>query len=586
MRETSLGHCLLRVQFIVFAVVVLASCGGTEDEYSDISPAADTILINGRIHTLNGDAEPLAQAIAIYGGKILAVGDNKAIEGQANGRTRVVDLDGKTVLPGFHDFHVHPIFAGLQHQQCRIPQGSNLAEIQRRLKACVEKAEPGAWVIGGQWDKSAVGQTPHKSLLDVVAPDNPVLLGDTSEHSAWVNSKALAIAQITAAVESPKGGVIEKDDFGEPSGVLHEYAVGLVKQHIPPPPYAQVRKALIWSLDKMLSHGITSFTEASTGYAVGVQRELELFAALADEGELKHRIRFCIPWATDNVDHEVSVETRQQYVRERLNPDCVKVGLDGVPTESHTAAMLEPYAGYIEGRADEASVRGILMVEQQKLNDAVTRFDQQGLTVKFHAAGDAAVRAGLDAVEAARTSNGMSSQRHNIAHGTFVKVEDIARAKELQATFEVSPYLFGPTPINDSIANAVGNERMERIWPVRDMLESGSLVVPGSDWAVVPSVNPWIAVETLVTREQPGGSETSVGKSGAITLDEAIRLFTVNGAKHMGNEDKLGKIAAGMIADLVVLDQDPYAVPVKQLHKTKVEKTIINGEIVFDRSQL
>ena len=157
-------------------------------------------------------------------------------------------------------------------------------------------------------------------------------------------------------------------------------------------------------------------------------------------------------------------------------------------------------------------------------------------------------------------------------------------ARRVGAAFEISPYLWDPSPINDDITKAVGEERIRRVWPAREMIDAGALVVPGSDWAVVPSVNPWIAVETLVTRENPGGSARSFGKEQAITVEEAIRLFTENAARHEGSEDMLGRIEPGMLADLVVVDQDPYAVAANRLAQTEVLKTIINGEIVFERT--
>jgi predicted amidohydrolase YtcJ len=265
--------------------------------------------------------------------------------------------------------------------------------------------------------------------------------------------------------------------------------------------------------------------------------------------------------------------------------DCIKIFLDGVPTDSHTAAMLEPYAGAVPGRTDEASRYGLLQVKQDVLDAAVTRFDRLGLTVKFHAAGDAAVRAGLTAIAAARKTNGFSPQMHNVGHCTFVAKEDIARARSFGATFEVSPYLWGPTPINDDITVAVGPDTIKRVWPVREMLDAGALVVPGSDWSVVPSVNPWIGIETLVTREKPGGSADSFGKAEAITVDEAFKLFTENSAKQEGVGSLVGRIEPGMLADIIVVDRNPFAIPVTDIHATQVKMTFIAGEKVFEATQ-
>ena len=559
------------------AIVFWVLCGNAQAA----SGQADTIFTNGRIYTLNPE-QPEAEALAIRAGVITAVGDMDAITATAGPQTQRVDLDGKVVLPGFHDMHVHPLFAGVRQTECNILQGSTLEQIQHEVRTCIERSDTGGWITGGQWDAHAIGRIPDRFMLDSISPGNPVLLSDTSGHSAWANSSALAIAGISADTPDPEGGIIERDSTGEPTGILREAAIMLVRMHVPPHSDEKLRKALGWSMQQMLSYGITSFTEASTGFVAGTGREVKLYADMADEGLIKQRTRLCLNWEPGNNELEAVITDRNLYARDRVTTDCIKIFLDGVPTDSHTAAMLEPYALPMEGRSDEASRYGLLLVDQDVLNKAVTRFDRMGLTVKFHAAGDAAVRAGLDAFEGARAANGFSSQLHDVGHCTFVSREDLPRAREIGATFEVSPYLWSPSPINDDISKEVGEDRIRRVWPVREMIEAGALVVPGSDWAVVPSVNPWIAVEALVTREEPGGSEKSFGKDQAISLDQAIRLFTVNSAKHLGMSDRVGRVEPGLLADLIVLDRDPYNIPVTELHQVKVEKTMINGALVFE----
>lgn len=560
------------------AVVTLVTSANAQETAR--TEAIDLIMTNGQIRTPSGWAE----AMAIRDGIILAVGETKTIAAMRDPKTVILDLGGDVVFPGLHDVHVHPLFAGLREKECKISQGSSLDEIQRAMKDCVDRSEAGDWITGGQWDASAIGQVPNRSMLDLVTPDNPVLLDDTSGHSSLANSKALEAAGITKGTPNPEGGIIERDAAGLPTGVLREYAIELVRKHVPPPTEQDVRQALEWSLNTMLSYGITSFTEASVGFSAGSWKELDAYVALADAGILRQRARLCLTWVPGHEESETVIARRNQFARNHVSPDCVKIFLDGVPTDSHTAAMLQPYAGTVAGREDEASRSGMLLVEQNALDEAVTRFDRMGLTVKFHAAGDAAVRAGLKAIAAARKTNGFSSQMHNVGHCTFVAKEDIARARAIGATFEVSPYLWGPSPINNDITAAVGDEIIKRVWPVREMIESGALVVPGSDWAVIPSVNPWIGVETLVTREVPGGSEKTFGKGEAISLDQAIELFTFNSAKQVGLADKVGRIEPGMLADVIVLDQNPFKVPITRVHKTKVKMTFIAGEKVFDAS--
>lgn len=545
------------------------------------SGQVELLLKGGRIHTPQGTVEAMA---IDQNGVIVTVGKSDELASQAGAGATVVDLQGKAVLPGFHDMHVHPLFAGLSARRCSIPQGSTLADFKKGVAACAARAARGDWITGGQWDASALGRSPTRAMLDAVSPNNPVLLDDTSGHSALANTRALELAGITKATRDPEGGIIERDSTGRPTGVLRESAIELVRARVPMASEQEVRAALEWSLNKMLSYGITSFVEASVGFAAGFEQELAAYAALADAGALKQRARLCLTWAPGDQNAEAMIAARNRFSRDRLSLDCIKIFLDGVPTDSHTAAMLDPYEGTVSGRDDEASRKGMLLVKQDVLDAAVTRFDRMGLTVKFHAAGDAAVRAGLNAIEAARKANGFSGQMHDVGHCTFVSKEDLARARAIGATFEASPYLWAPSPINDTIIAAVGPQRIERVWPVREMIDSGAPVVPGSDWSVVPSVNPWIAVEMLVTREQSGGSDQSFGKAEAITLGEAIDLFTINSARHMGTADRVGRIEPGMVADVVVLDRDPYAAPVKTLHDVSVVMTIVKGEVVYQRN--
>ena len=538
---------------------------------------ADLILKGGEVRTADG----WAQALAVRHGVIIAVGsDADALRYQAKA-TRVVDLAGAAVVPGLHDMHVHPMGAGLLHAQCTFRQGSAPEQILDAVKRCVAARKKGEWIEGGQWDAASFGgQAVHRRLLDAVAPDNPVALIDISVHAVWVNSRALQLAGVTAATPDPPGGIIERDADGEPTGVLREAARALIQAVVPPPDEQQQIAALHWATEEMLSRGITAFTDAGID-----ETGLRAYATLVDRGLLKQRVRGCMSWRPGGFTLQSTagdaIAHRNLYARERFRPDCVKIVLDGVPTEGHTAAMLEPYADI--ANANDARARGLLMVPPEVLKKAVIDYDRQGLTVKFHAAGDAAVREGLDAIEAARRANGFSGLLHDVGHNSFVAPADIARARALGATFEMSPYIWYPNPIIPDIAKAVGPERMQRWIPVKDAIDGGALVVPGSDWAVVPSVDPWLAIETLVTRQKPGGGGETLGEAERITLQQAFDLFTVNAARQMGNANRTGRIAPGMLADFLVLDRNPFRIPASQVHEVVVRSTYINGERVYQR---
>ncbi len=543
------------------------------------TPAPDLILTNGRVRTPSGWAE----AIAIRGGVITSVGDANAIDPLRGPATEFVDLGGKTVLPGLHDLHVHPLFAGLEQFACGFPAGAAPTAIAAAVKACARDKQPGEWTVGGNWVAAVFqpGQQ-NRAFLDAVAPAQPVLLNDEAHHSVWVNSPALALAGITRATPNPAGGIIERDPAGDPTGLLRESAARLVEGVVPPATLEARRQALVLAANQMLSFGITSFTVASVRTP-----DIGPLAALSAEGLIKQRVRGCIVWgpepATVKAMGDSLIAARGAYAGPRFRPDCVKIFLDGVPTESHTAAMLAPYRRARSASPGSALEKGMLNMPQAVLDEAVTRFDRLGLHIKFHAAGDAAVRAAINAVARARAVNGSGGPMHDVGHSTFVDPADIPRVRAVQMAWEFSPYIWYPTPIasNDILA-AVGPDRMRRWIPIREALATGALVVAGSDWSVVPSVNPWLAMETLVTRQKPGGSAETLGLGQRISLDQALRIFTENGAVLMDQRDQVGSIEIGMRADLVVTERNPFQIPITELHDTKVAMTFINGEKVFD----
>jgi predicted amidohydrolase YtcJ len=537
------------------------------------------ILANGQVKTPSGWAE----AMAIRDGIIVAVGDSLTIEAMRDRETDVIDLGGDTVLPGLHDSHVHALFAGLEQFACGFEPGASPQAIAAAVAACVAQTAPGEWIQGGNWVAAVFepGQQ-NKAFLDAVAPDNPLRLNDEAHHSVWVNSMALEIAAITRDTPDPEGGIIEHDASGEPNGLLRESAVRLVGRMVPPASETLRREALILSTNQMLSFGITSFTVASVRTP-----DIGPLSALSEEGLIKQRVRGCIVWAPEpeevNSMGEMLIAARGTYARPRFSPDCVKIFLDGVPTESHTGAMLEPYEDAKAAQSDVRPEKGLLLIPQDILDKAVTRFDAQGLHIKFHAAGDAAVRAAIDAVAVARDLNGSGGPLHHVGHSTFVALEDIPRVREVEMAWEFSPYIWYPTPMAAvDVFAAVGEQRMQRWVPIREAVDTGALVVAGSDWSVVPSVNPWLAIETMVTRQMPGGSEETLGLKESVTLEQAFRIFSENGARLMGHRDQVGSIEVGMRADVIVTETNPFEVPITDVHATKVRMTFIDGEKVFD----
>jgi predicted amidohydrolase YtcJ len=535
-----------------------------------------TIYRNAQVYTPSG----WKNAFAVKDGRIVAVGNDEDVRKAAKG-AREVDLGSRTVLPGLYDMHVHPVLQAKGGEgRCSISPDLPAAELLAGVGACVKAAAKDEWVAGGQWQASVLAGTPiTAATLDAVSPDNPVMLFDVSGHSLWVNSKALPIAGITKDTPNPEGGIIERDAAGLPTGVLRETARNLVLRHLPPQPAERTQAELKKNLDYLLSFGITGYVEA-----MAFRDDLAVYAALADKGELKQHVQACIAYSHaghPNPDLDATIAAIPEYTRERFKPTCIKVFADGVPTESHTGAMLEDY----EAGQPNAPARGLLLFDPAKLHPMMAKWDKLGLNVLFHAAGDAAVRASLDAIAFARAQNGNDGPIHQVGHSTFVDPADLPRPKALNAAIEYSPYLWDPQPINDDITTAVGARRIERVWPIKDGFEAGALVIAGSDWAVIPAPDPWIGIETAITRQNPGGSARTFGAGQAITLEQAIRMFTINAATRLGLDKDLGTIEAGKRADFIVIDKNPFRIPATDIHTIKVQKTYIDGEVVFDRAK-
>ncbi len=534
---------------------------------TDLREPVDMIFTDGTVLTPGGDADSLA----IKDGVIVAVGSQQSVMALPHDGAKIVDLHGKTLMPGLYDSHVHLFYAGQDKLACRFPQGAGSAVILDAVRACAAKTRPGEWIIGGSWVGAAFKPGEQTAaLLDKAAPNNPVLLNDESLHSIWVNSQALKLAGLSAQTADVEGGVIERDSKGMPSGVMRELATGLVESILPEASVAEQEKAVKVASDEMLSYGIVGLIDA------GVRSSwIQGLSNYARSGQLKQYTRGCMVWGPNSAGSEKLVPERLLYEGGRLKLDCIKLFMDGVPTESRTGAMLEPYAHSL-------NEKGMLLIPQDELNELVANFDREGLHVKFHAAGDGSVRAAATAISYARDHNGFSGPRHDIGHNTFISPEDLPKAKAYNFTWEMSPYIWWPTPITSvDIATAVGPERMTRIWPVRDAIESQANVIVGSDWPVVPSVNPWIAFETLVTRQVPGATGEPINAGQRITREQALALLTRNGAAQMERLDRGGTIEVGKLADLIIVDHNPMTVPVGEIHNTKVLNTFIAGEEVY-----
>ncbi len=546
---------------------------------------ADRVLRNGAIYTVD-DARPWAEAVAIADGRFVAVGSNDEIAQFVGEGTEVTDLQGRMAMPGMFDIHIHPVDGAMAAlYDCSFPFTYTVEEILEHVGGCVAGSESGEWIRGGQWavGLATLDQSINAELLDTVAPDNPVFLMDSTVHNAWVNSLALERLGIGADTPDPQGGSIVRDGDGMPIGILIDDAAYNAISTLPDYSAEQYEEALSWIVAMLNRYGVTGFKDA-----IAEAGALRTYNALDTSGRLNARVAASLiwkrAWIQGHDDHLLNIEQRDTYRSERVNPDFIKIFLDGI-APSRTAYMLEPYLPHDEFAAD---FRGEPLHDSATLAEDVTRFDAEGLTVKMHAVGDGALRQGLDAIEAARTANGPSGLRHEISHAGLMHADDIGRFAELGAIPELAPILWYPVPgVVEAQTAAIGHERAEFSFPIRSLAESGAEPAFGSDWpAVVPTPNPWPGVEAMLTRQDPyleNPQETKWAEQ-AVSLETALEIVTINGARALKVEDIAGSIEVGKSADLIVLDRNLFEIPASDIADTQVMTTIFEGNTVYELS--
>ncbi|MGY4691481.1 amidohydrolase [Salibacterium sp. K-3] len=541
--------------------------------------SADKVLINGKFYC-GGKEQKFTDAVAIKDGKLELLGtfEAKKLIGAA---TEVVNLEGKMVLPGFMDPHIHALHGGYKKLfECNLPEGDEvkLDDILEAISIYVKQNPDNEWVVGGNWAFGIHSQL-SKELLDNIDSTRPMVFFDFSTHNAWVNSKALERAGIDNKTQEPEGGHLPKNENGELTGLLVENACNLIEPFLPYRKREELYKAGVWVSDYLNSKGITGIKDPAVD-----EELLEVYAALTDDKKWNVRTGTHLMWKCDygnNIPYEEQknlVYRRWDYERDNLDTNYAKMFLDGVPAYK-TAAFLEPYPGE---EAENHDPLEMLLVDPEVLKQDLIALDQAGVTVKMHATGDAAVRAGLDAIEEARTANGNSGLVHEIAHNGFVDESDIPRFRQLRACAEFSPTFWYPTAFQEQKATLLGQERVAGTFPVRSVYQTGALVVRGSDWPVA-SPDPWMALETLVTRKNPFMDHDEIlNAAERLTLEEALELFTINAAKTLNVEHRTGSIEIGKAADLIVIDRDLFHIPPEDIHNVRVCQTLLDGEVVYD----
>ncbi|MEP9320386.1 amidohydrolase [Pseudomonas sp. LABIM340] len=540
---------------------------------------AELLLHNGRVYTLD-PAQPWAEAMAIRDGRLLAVGRREEMEHLIGPDTLVRDLEGAFCMPGLHDMHTHPDLALNPRYADDLDVGIEDPTPEQLAKAILDYAasHPGdGWVYGQYWVRYTfreAGLKPGREWLDSILPDRPVALLDRMWGTMMVNSRALELAGIDASTADPRNGYLERDELtGEPNGLMIDGAYALIHAAMPPTPAKVLRQSYREGVHFQSSRGVTA-----AKYLHVCENRLDALKYLDDAGQLTLRVEAAISWQDDIFPvrrrWELLSGERHYYRSARLSANAVKFHFDGT-VEPRSSFLITPWPG-------EDAWRGKLNLTPEHITDMVVDMDSRGIRVIAHCTGDAASDVFLDAVAEARRRNGFSGVRHQCAHSTILHPGNLKRFRELEVIAEFSPAAWYPTPFASGARSGYGTDRLKRIYDFKGVLAAGGIAVFGTDWPVA-SIDPWLALETLVTRQNPWNDDPACFGE-PISLEQAIRVATLNGAYAMGLEKLTGSLEAGKSADFIVLDRNLFEQPARNfIHRTEVQLTFVEGRPVYDR---
>ncbi|MGH8251866.1 MAG: amidohydrolase [Steroidobacteraceae bacterium] len=556
---------------VCLAVAAMAGCGR-----EDAGNVAELALTSGKIYTVDG-GRSWAEAIAIRDGRIVFVGSNEDAKAHIGDQTKVVELGGRLVVPGFQDAHIHPISGGIEANACDLNAVTTVEEYVGLIKKYAETHPDEPWISGG-WLMSAFGPgaLARKELIDAVVSDRPVILWSRDGHTVWVNSKALEIAGITDRTPDPPDGRIDRDSkTGDAVGSLQEGAASLVSEKMPADSDAKRDEGLRYAIRMLNGYGITGVQDASVN-----ESDLETYRRLDATGDLSLHVVGSIWWERDQGLEQIDEikRLRSEYSKGRVDAATVKIMQDGV-LENYTAVVLEPYR--LKGKKD---VRGIPMVEPGLLKQAVTKLDAEGFQVHFHAIGDGAVRQSLDAVEAARKANGDLGHRHHISHIQLIHPDDRARFRKLGVVANFQPlWAYADDYVTELTLPFISEAAAGYMYPIASMQKSGAKIAFGSDWSV-SSANPFEEMETAITRMGALGDTTvPFMPAERIALPEALAAFTINAAYTNRDDDDTGSLEVGKSADLVVLDRNLFEIPPSEISDTRALVTLFEGKAVHGK---
>ena len=574
-------------KFVRKAIMVLAGLGVMLAVPTGAGAAtkADTVLKNGTVLTMS-KKHPQAQAVAIRKGRLVYVGSNRGVRSYTGKRTRVINLKGKTAMPGLIDGHSHPLGGGDVLDDCDL--GNIEATIQDLLDVMLQcdAADPASsnsdWLQVSNW--SPVGVLPAGTVvtrqdLDVAFPNRPVYVQGSDFHNSWVNSRALELAGVTKDTPDPVNGEFVRDSEGNPTGLLKDGAQGLVQAAIPPKSFSEQVADGLRAVKAINAVGITSTTDAAADPST-----LAVWKALAKRGEMTLRMNSYMALSnSDSVGDDVAYYRAmvKKFATQRLRIPGIKMFMDGViEYPAQTAALLDPY---LEQKGDSwvpGTNRGDLYYSQHEANKVVAKFDQLGKRIHIHTIGDAAARVALNAAAYARKKNHSARKRNIVlAHLQLVDPSDYDRFGKLGVFADMQlQWASSNFWTEESLRPFIGEERYHRMYPARSLIKAGAPLAMGSDWPVDP-LNPWDEIMTAHTRKNSFGGLLLPNQS--IPIATALRAHTMGSAEQLGIAGKVGSLVPGKDADIVVIDRNPLKVSPMKIENTKVLRTMVRGRTVY-----
>ena len=535
---------------------------------------ADTIVVNADIRTMD-PLIPRARWLAIKDGRIAHLGDDGPVDALKGSGTEIVDAEGRLVLPGFQDTHIHLQDSGLEHAfNLKLDRVTGMESLQKMLREFADSHPHNDWIIGGGWNFGMFTEDNlTRKALDAVVSDRPVFLRDSSYHSAILNSKACEVAGITSSTPNPHNGIIVRDKSGNPTGMVYEDAMEVVKARMPEYSDAQYADGVRWAQRHCNKHGITGVIDARVE-----ERHVRVYRQLERDRELT--VRICATAGVQPSEAPANALSRVIAMRSDGASDLVRVHsakffVDGI-VENRTAAMLEDYS-------DERGGNAPLMFGENQLRELFVAFDAARFQIHIHAIGDRAVRSSLDALEAARQVNGEWPSLHHIAHVQFIDPTDIPRFRELGVVANLQPlWASNDRSVTEIAAPMVGPTRTRWIYANRSLIESGAAYTLSSDWGV-STLNPFPIMATAILRQarHMGWDCPPFVPDERIDINQAVRGYTTNAAAAAWRDRETGSLSVGKYGDLIILDRDIFAVPAQEVGGTKVTLTMFGGKVVY-----